>query len=331
MPTVLASPTRAEEDTEPYSRLLRENGLEVRLIDDFLFARGRTSDEHVIETMQGVSAIIAGGTRFNPHVLENLPDLRVISRSGVGFDMINVPAATANGVVLTITPSANYEAVAEHAFTLVVAMAKTLFSGDRSMRAGEWASIPRTPLRGSTLGIVGLGRIGKALATRALAMKMRIVATEKYPDEAFVRENGIELMELETLLRSADFVSLHCPLNDETRGLMNSKTLALMKPEACLVNTARGGLIVEADLVEALRSGQIANAGIDVFEPEPTEPDNPLFELDNVILSPHIAGVDTMSMKAMRMDAAANIASLYKGEWPDGSVVNDELKGKWTW
>ena len=331
MPTVLISQNRQDQDDGPHQSLFRENGFEVRTVVDFPFSRGLTSDEHVIEVLEGASAVIAGGTRYTANVLKNLPDLRVIARAGVGFDKVDIAAATANDVVVTITPNANYEAVAEHAMTLVMALAKSLLSGDKTLRGGEWANNPRMPLRGSTLGIVGLGRIGRSLAVRALGMQMHVVATELYPDEAFVKENGIELLDLDTLLRGADFISLHCPLTEDTGGMINSQKFALMKPGASLVNTARGGLIVEADLVDALRSGQIASAGIDVFEQEPAGPENPLYELDNVIVSPHVAGVDHLSVVAMKYDAADCIVSLYKGQWPDGSVINDELKGQWRW
>ena len=331
MPTVVITQTRKDVNTEPSLSLFRENGFEVRMVEDFRFARGLTSDEHVIEVLGGASAVIAQGTRYTANVLKNLPDLRVVARSGVGYDKVDVAAASANDIVVAITPNANYEAVAEHAMALILALAKSLLSGDRTQRAGEWPNSPRRPLRDSTLGIVGLGRIGRSLAVSARAMKMRVTATELYPDEAFVKENGIELVDLDTLLKSADFVSLHCPLADDTRGIINSRTLALMKPEASLVNTARGGLIVEADLVDALRAGQIASAGIDVFEQEPADKENPLYELDNVIVSPHVAGVDHLSVAAMRIEATNCIISLYKGQWPEGAVVNDELKGQWRW
>ena len=183
----------------------------------------------------------------------------------------------------------------------------------------------------SGLGIVGLGRIGKSLAVRAQAMKMDVIATESMPDEAFVEQHGIELLDLNELLRRADHVSLHCPLSDETRGLINSEALDLMRPDATLVNTARGGLVVEADLVDALKSGRIEGAGLDVFEQEPTDTDNSLYDLDNVILSPHIAGSDHLSREHMGTEAATCIISLSQGRWPDGAVVNGELKGRWRW
>ena len=331
MPTVVISRGSRMEDTAPCVRLLQEQGFDVRMVGDDEFADGLTGDENALEVLRGASAVIASGERYTARVLENLPDLRVVARSGVGFDKVDLGAAIANDVVVTITPNSNYEAVSEHAMALIMALAKSLLSGDRSMRRAEWPNSPRRPLRGSTLGIVGLGRIGKSLAIRALAMKMRVIVTEVQPDQVFVKENGIQLLGLDALLESADYVSLHCPLTDETRGIIDSGKLALMKPTANLVNTARGGLVVEADLATALRSGQIAGAGMDVFEQEPAGRNNPLYELDNTILSPHVAGVDELSVEEMGGEAAKCIIDLSQGRWPEGAVVNDGLRGKWLW
>ena len=151
------------------------------------------------------------------------------------------------------------------------------------------------------------------------------------PDNTFVEKHGIKLVDLPSLFERADYISLHCPLTDKTRGMINSKTLASMKTEVSIVNTARGELIVEADLVQALKSGRIASAGIDVFEQEPTRLDNPLHQLDNVTLSPHVAGSDHISRRAMGKEAANAIIDLVGGRWPDGTVVNSELKETWSW
>ena len=319
------------EESATCVRLLREQGFDVRMVLEDEFADGLTGDKNVLEVLRGASAVIAKGERYTARVLENLPTLRVVARSGVGFDRVDVGAATASDVIVTITPYANHEAVSEHAMALIMALAKSLPGGDRSIRRGEWPNSPRRPLRGSTLGIVGLGRIGKSVAVRALAMKMRVIVTEVQPDQMFVKENGIQLLGLDALLESADHVSLHCPLNDETRGIVDGAKFALMKPTAILINTARGGLVVEADLAAALRSGQIAGAGMDVFEQEPTGPDNPLYELDNIILSPHVAGVDELSAEEMDSEAANCIIDLWQGRWPEGAVVNDGLRGRWLW
>ncbi len=328
MPTVVV---RGESTKPTHVRMLEEAGFELRVLADESFSRGLTGDAHVVEVLSGASAVIAHGEVYSAAVLESLPDLRVVARSGVGFDRVDIAAATANDVVVTITPTANHESVAEHALTLIMSLAKFLVSGDRSTRGGAWSREQRRPLRGSTLGIVGLGRIGRSLAVRALGLKLQVIAAEVYPDKAFVEQRGIELVDLDTLLERADFVSIHLPLTDETRGIIDGGKLGLMKQSAFIVNTARGELIVEADLVEAIRSGQITGAGIDVFEREPTDSNNPLFELDNVIVSPHVAGIDDVSTEDMGTEAAKSIIDLSQGRWPEGAVVNADLKGDWRW
>ena len=316
----------------PGAEILRKAGFNVREVEDADFVRGWKSNEETIELLHGASAVIASGERYTAEVINSLPDLRVIARHGVGFERVDVDAATAANVLLTITPTANHEAVAEHAMALILATSKSLVTVDKLVRSGSWGS-PRTrlPLRQSTIGIVGLGRIGRSLATRAEGMGMNIIATELYPNKEFVEKHGIKLVDLDTLLAESDFVSLHCPLSKETQGLINSKKLSLMKPTAILVNTARGGLIVESDLIKALKSGTIGGAGLDVFEQEPSDSKNPLFEFDTVVLSPHIAGNDELSLDHMSGEAAQCIVDLSRGKWPDEAVINKSLKDSWKW
>lgn len=331
MPSVVISGHSANESNAPAIRLLQDSGFNVRVVDNTRFGQGLLSDSEEIEILRGADAVVAWGERYPAAVLEGLPNLRVIARLGVGFDKIDLGVAKTQNVVVSITPNSNHEAVAEQTVALIMGLAKSIASGDKAMRAGGWPNKPRKPIRGCTLGIVGLGRIGRSLAVRAVAMRMRVIATELYPDKAFVEANSIELVDLDTLLGQSDYVSLHCPLNDETRGLMNKQAFALMKPDSALINTARGGLVVEADLVDAVKSGQIGGAGLDVFEQEPTPTDNPLYELDSVVVSPHIAGNDELSIREMGLEAAQCIVDLHNGRWPEGSVVNSELKGQWSW
>ena len=331
MPTVVVSGDNPNDANGPAVRLLEGRGFDVRVVTDVLFGQGNRSDEEEIEYLKGANGVVAWGERYPATVIEGLPDLKVIARMGVGFDKVDLKSASERGVVVTITPNSNHEAVAEHALSLIMGIAKATVTVDRAMRVGGWPSAPRKALRGSTLGIVGLGRIGRSLAVRAVAMRMRVIAAELYPDREFVDEHGIEIVDLDTLLASSDYVSLHCPLNDETRGFINKTTLESMNPNGALINTARGGLVVESDLTDALVSGQIAGAGLDVFEEEPTDPNNPLYELDNVIVSPHIAGNDELSLVEMGLEAAQNIIDLYDGKWPAGSVVNRDLEGRWSW
>jgi phosphoglycerate dehydrogenase-like enzyme len=288
------------------------------------------SETEIISALQGVSGVIAGSEPYNTRVFSAAPQLRVISRSGVGSDAIVLDDACRHGVIVTITPGTNHDAVAETTMALLLALARSVIQLDRDVRAGRWPRDPLQPVRGKTLGIVGLGRIGQSVAVRASGFGVRILATEKYPDARFVATHGIELVDLNTLLAQSDYVTLHVPLSNETRGLINQAAIAQMKPGAILINTARGGLVVERDLLAALRSGKLAGAGLDVFEVEPAVA-NPLLELPNVVASPHVAGVDTQSLAEMATLAAQNIIDLSSGGWPEPCVLNGSIRSGWKW
>jgi phosphoglycerate dehydrogenase-like enzyme len=202
---------------------------------------------------------------------------------------------------------------------------------DRKVRENNWSRRPFPRVQGTTLGLVGLGRIGQATATRGVGLGMRVIAEEPYPDRAFCEQWNIELVDRETLLRRSDFVSLHCPMTVENRHLINQRTLAWMKPGSVLINTARGPLVNEADLYEALKSRHLAGAGLDVFEVEPLPLSSPLLTLDNVLVSGHVAGLDNESAFDTSKMCAEILTGLHAGEWPAQCVVN--LKGQtgWKW
>jgi phosphoglycerate dehydrogenase-like enzyme len=187
------------------------------------------------------------------------------------------------------------------------------------------------PLRGTTLGVVGLGRCGRAVARRALAFGMRVGAFSRHADGGDYAGHGIVRLTLEDLLAESDVVSIHLPLTAETRGLFDRRAFARMRRGALLINTARGGLVVEEDLIESLTSGHLGGAGLDVLASEPSGPDNPLLRLPNVVLSPHIAGVDTAALDGMAEQAACCVIELYRGGWPEGFVLNEELRPGWRW
>ena len=316
-----------QDPNGPHVKLLREAGLEVR----FPPRPDITDEEENIRVLQGVSATIAGGEPYSRRVMAALPDLRVISRWGVGVDRVDLEAVTDSNAVVTITPSANHEAVAEHAVALLLAVSRFLAQRNDEIHRGLWERRCSLPLREKALGLVGLGRIGRSVAVRAEAFRMRLLAHEAYPDREFAQRHGIELVDLDTLLARSDYVTLHVPLTEETRGLINRRTLSRMKPGALLVNTSRGGLVVEEDLVDALKSGHLGGAGLDVFVQEPIQGDHPLLELDNVLVSDHTAGIDTRSVEAMAVEAARNIVELYRGGWPAGAVANPAVRDTWKW
>ena len=331
MHTILFSWPFQFDTIEPYVQMLRTAGLALRTPQSDRFGRGEMNEEETIGELQGVSAVIAWAETYTSKVIAAAPDLQVIARAGVGYDKVNIESATDHDIVVTITPSANFESVAEHTFALLLAVARSIAHYDRRTRAGQWQFRTVLPLRGRVLGLIGLGRIGRSVALRASAFGMKILAFEPQPDLPFVRRHGIELLDLPSLLARSDFVSLHCPLNDETRGMINRDVLAQMKGGAVIVNASRGGLIVEKDLAASIESGHLAGAGLDVFEHEPAEPGNPLFKLDNVVVSPHVAGCDSQSAHDMAAEAAQNILCLARGEWPESAVVNAELKPRWRW
>ena len=331
MPTVLITPERMRNTSGPHLDVLQQAGFEIRYPRDPLLARGRGTDEETIAELQGIHATLASTENYSQKVLSALPDLKVIARTGVGYDRVDVPAATEHRVAVCITPNSNHEAVAELALALLFAVSKSMVLNDRRVRAGEWPREVLAPIRGRTLGVFGMGRIGKSTAVRAKALGMRVVATEKYPDLEFIQQHNIELFPFEEMLAVSDYISIHAPLNEDTRACFNRDTFAKMKPGSVLINTARGPLVCEADLYEALTSGHLAGAGLDVFEQEPPQSDHPLFQLENVVLSPHMAGADHTSAEAMGREAAECIVRLYNNEWPDGAVVNTELKEDWQW
>jgi phosphoglycerate dehydrogenase-like enzyme len=288
------------------------------------------NEEELLEQLKGISASIAGSEPYTRRVLESRPGLRAIARVGVGYDAIDVSAATEHGVAVTIAVNTNQDAVAEQTFALMLALAKDLVPQHCAVKVGGWPRRATLPLRGRTLGIAGLGRIGKAVALRGKAFQMPLLAYDPFPDTAFAQAHGITLVSFERLLAESDYLSLHLPATAETRHLINRKTLAQMKPTAFLLNLARGSLVCEADLLEALRAKRLGGAGLDVFEEEPPGK-IPLVELDNVVLTPHAAGTDIQSRDDMALSAAEAIVSLSRGEWPAEKIVNPAVRDRFRW
>lgn len=327
MPKVLIAPMTLAKIEASFVKLLRDAGF------DLVYPEkpAQLTEDELLEHLNGIDASLAGSEPYTRRVIAAHPQLRVIARAGVGYDAVDVAAATDHGVAVAITPGTNQDAVAEHTFTHILALAKGLIPQHLSVKAGGWPRGSTIPLRGRTLGIVGLGRIGKSVAIRGAAFNMKLIAYEPFPDKAFVEKYGITLMPMEKVLAEGDFITLHVPLSPETKHLINKKTLSLMKPTAFLINESRGGLICEADLIEALRERRIAGAGLDVFEQEPPPSNNPLFTLDNVSLTPHAAGVDLQSRDDMAHSAAQTIATLYKGGWSKETIVNPQVQAKFKW
>jgi D-3-phosphoglycerate dehydrogenase len=275
--------------------------------------------------------IALSGTPYKQTEMDASPAMLVVARIGVGYDAVEVPALTARKVPLMTAGIANSTSVAEQAFHLMIALAKKHAALDRLVRDGRWTDrhggLPME-MSGKTVLIVGFGRIGTRQARRCLGFDMNVLIYDPYVDAAKIAAAGCEAVtDLDTALSRVDFVSIHCPKNPETIGMFNAARLAKMKKGAFIVNTARGGIIDEPDLHAALVSGHIAGAGLDVFDKEPTSPDNPLLKLSNVISSPHMAGVTVEAVAAMAVATARNILSVLDGAPNKENTINPEVYG----
>lgn len=321
MPKVLIGPSPLAQKTGPFLDLLTSAGFE----PVYPLRPVQMTEADLLEQLPAVDASLAGSEPYTRRVIESSPRLRIIARVGVGYDTVDIAAANERGLPVTIAPGTNHDAVAEHTFMLMLALAKNLIPQHLGVKTGGWPRKANTPLRGKVLGVFGLGRIGKAVALRGRAFGMSVIANEKYPDQDFVISNGIELVDVNTLFARSDYLSLHVPATPESTGIVSARTLALMKPTAYLINTARGAVVNEADLAEALRSGRLAGAGLDVLEQEP--PQNcPLLGLDNVVFTAHTAGVDHQSLMDMAYSAAQAIVDVFAGRWPTEKLVNPQVR-----
>lgn len=254
--------------------------------------------------------------------------LKLVARFGVGFDTIDVPACTEHGVLLTIAPDGVRRPVAVNVITFVLVLAQRLFVKDRITREGRWAErvdFMGMGLTGRTLGLIGIGNIGAEVLRLAAPFEMRHLACDPYVSEAEARALGAELVDLDTLLARADFVCVMCPLNAATRGLIGARELALMKPTAYLVNTARGPIVQERALYEALAARRIAGAALDVFEVEPTPADNPILRLDNVVVTPHAFCFTDECLTGLARSAFTAVADVAQGRAPRYVVNRDAL------
>lgn len=313
---VLVVPSLLANRPSPYLMDLEAAGLEV-----LRSPLGRPYGEaELIEGLRGVFATVAGIEPYTERVLREATDLEVIARFGVGYDQIDVPAATRHGVYVAMAFGGNHETVADLALVLMGAVARNVVAYHQRVKSGGWGWEFRQGLWRATVGIVGLGRIGRAVARRCRAYEMRVLAHDVVPDPAYAAGHGIELTSLERLLRESDFVTLHAPHQPETDGLINAERLRLMKPTAVLINTARGGLVDEPALYDALANRRIAGAGLDVFRREPPT-GSPLLTLDNVVLTPHAAGSDLASEAATGECCVVSILAVARGGAPASALL----------
>ena len=282
------------------------------------------TEEEVLERAPGLFAHICGTDAWTSKAIDKADQLKIISRIGVGYDTVDIPYATQKGIVVTTTPGAGAETVAEQAYAMIMAIARQLDKGNRLVREGYWGRVYSLSLYRKTLGIIGLGQIGKQLSKIVNGFDMNIIAYDPYPNEQFAKENNIRLVGLDELLTQSDFISLHLPKNPQTIDLIGERELAMMKSTSIIVNCARGGIINELALYNALKNEQIFGAGIDVFVNEPINMDNPLLTLDNIVLMPHNAGTTDEGKNKVVGAAVRNVIEFLDGKVPHG-IRNPEV------
>lgn len=303
-------------------------------IDFALFQLKFKPEEEVAAAIRDAEVVLVNMVKFTDSLLARLPNLKLLIRHGIGYDNVDVAACTKRGVVFAYQPDYAVEDVAEHAIALILACARKVPASRRTLedssKAGQWDFSKLFPLyrmKGKTLGVVGAGRIGSTLIQRLQSFGFRIIANDPYLSEKRKAALGVPFVEKEALFRESDFITVHTPLNPETRHIINAQTLALMKPTAYVINTSRGGMVDAVALAKACKSRKIAGAAIDVYDVEPPPLDHPLFGLDNVILTPHLGWASVESGEQIRQSILDDILNYAKGQ-PARNVVNKELLKK---
>jgi D-3-phosphoglycerate dehydrogenase len=288
---------------------------------------GHARPQEIVGALDGAWAVVAGSEGYPADAIENLPSLRAIARPGVGYDAIDIEAASRSGIVVLTTPGTNDESVADHALGLILAVSRRLIENDAATRSGAWRSAPLgQDLAGATVGIVGLGAIGRAVATRLNGFGCRIWASEPIPDMEFCERLSIKVAPLPDVVAHADILTIHVPLGPTTIGLISRELLESLPSGAIVVNTSRGRILDEQALADGLRNGRLGGAGLDVFADEPIGPQHPLTALPNTVLTPHIAALTKKSARRMADATIANLVALRDGGAPL-HAVNRVLPG----
>ncbi|WP_102957602.1 phosphoglycerate dehydrogenase [Mangrovicella endophytica] len=286
-------------------QIFKDRGVEV----DYLPDLGKDKDKllEIIGQYDGLA--IRSATKVTEKLIEAAPRLKVIGRAGIGVDNVDIPAASRRGVIVMNTPFGNSITTAEHAVAMMFALARQLPAADESTRAGKWEKnrFMGVEITGKVLGVIGCGNIGSIVASRGVGLKMKVIAFDPFLSAERAAQLGVEKVELDELFKRSDFITLHTPLTDKTRNIIDAAAIATMKDGVRIINCARGGLIVEKDLVEALKSGKVAGAGIDVFETEPAT-ESPLFHLENVVCTPHLGASTTEAQENVALQVAEQMA-----------------------
>jgi D-3-phosphoglycerate dehydrogenase len=320
---ILLTTTSFQDTPGGHHDLLKKTGWEI------VTARGPLNEADTLKLVGDVDGYICGDDAITRKVLEKArPKLKVISKYGIGVDKIDVKSATEFKIPVLFTPGVNHTTVAEHTFLLLLALEKNFLYGVDASRKGEWKRKTGHELLEKTIGIVGLGRIGKEVAIRARAFGMTPIGFDIYWDEKFAKEHGVKrAATLEEIYAASDYISLHTNLTPETRGMINAKSFAKMKKGVLILNCARGEVVNTADMVAALQSGQVGGYGTDVLDKEPPPADHPLLKLPNVIVTPHVGSRTYESVVRQATTAVKNLILAMKGENPIAQV-NPEVSVK---
>lgn len=294
---------------------------------DVKLARSPTEDNLVVE-VNDVDVIMVVYAQITKRIIDSAKKLKGIVRYGIGVDNIDLNAATERKIAVANVPDYCIGTVADHAFAHLLALSRKTLIADKIVRTGEyvgaWASpsdkIKGLDLEGKVLGVIGLGKIGRSIVARAKGFGMKVIAYDPYLGKELARVLNVELLDLNTLLRESDFVSIHTPLLPETRGMIGERELKMMKKTAYLINVARGPIVDEKALYKALKEEWIAGAGVDVYEKEPPDPGNPLFKLENIVLTPHIAWYTEDALRRLEMSAVEEAIRMLQGQLPKNLV-----------
>jgi D-3-phosphoglycerate dehydrogenase len=316
MKRILLTTTSFQDTPGDHHKILADTGWEI------VRARGPLSEAQTLELVGDIDAFICGDDAITRKVLEKArPRLKIISKYGIGVDKIDVKSATEFGLPVLFTPGVNHTTVAEHTFLLLLALEKNLIAAVDATRQGEWKRKTGHELLDKTIGIIGLGRIGKEVAIRARAFGMHPVGFDVYWDEAFARQHGVRrAATLDELFALSDYISLHTNLTPETRDMINARSIAKMKKGVIILNCARGEIVHTADMVTALQSGQVAGYGADVLDQEPPPASHPLLRLPNCIITPHVGSRTYESVVRQATTAVKNLILAMNGDKPIAQV-----------
>lgn len=304
---------------------------ELKKIGADLIESTDSDEESIIEAAKDADAILNCYAELTPRVIKSLKKCKIIARYGIGVNNVNMPTATKKGIIVTNVPDYCIEEVSDHALALILACARKICQLNKTVKNGKWdfkGYRPMYRLKGQTLGIISFGKIPRRLVEKVSAYEFHIIAYDPYVDEGIAAKYNVKLVTFKELLKESDIITIHAPLTKETKGMFSSKQFKMMKNSAYLINTARGGLIKDNDLAQALKKGEIAGAGLDLLEDENVNSHHPLVSLENVIITPHSAFYSEQALKDLQYKAVQEVIRVLTGERPKSCVNPEVFKNK---